>query len=66
MNHLKISQGVQTCCKPDNLFLHCIMAELINIKPNKQTADSLQLLELKSVVRYSLNVDTINLGKRER
>jgi len=42
------------------------MAELINIKPNKQTADSLQLLELKSVVRYSLNVDTINLGKRER
>lgn len=40
------------------------MAELVKIKPNKCIAGDLQLLQLRSVLRYSLNLDTIKLGRK--
>lgn len=65
-NNVKTPWRVQTCWKPAILYLHITMAELIKIKPDKQIADNLQLLKLKSVVRYSLNLDTNKLGRRRK
>lgn len=63
IKNLKISHGARICWKPAILFIHITEAELIKIKPSKRNADNLQLLELKFLVTYSLNLDSTKLGR---